>query len=239
MNLLATLVPLILIVSLSHANQPKTQALTFTTAKSDYSNYVSEAILKEAYGKIGIEIQVLRYPDLKGLKKSNAGSWDGELQRMKGLTQKYSRLIRVPVMINNVELVVYARDPNIVIKKPADLAPYHVGYYKGALIFDKLTQGFARTSGFSTQKETLKMLAAGKVDVVIGDTLTAPWRIKHHKIKGLHPLSPPLMNLQLYHFLNKRHKALIPKITKVLKSMKKRGRLETIRKRIISRYQVK
>ncbi len=235
MNALVTLLALMLFVSLSHAKQ----TLTFTTAKSDYSSYITEAILKEAYGKIGIKIQVLRYPDLIGLKKSNAGTRDGELQRIKEIAQKYSNLILVPVVINNVELVVYARDSNIVIKKPADLAPYHVGYYKGALIFDKLTQGFSRVSRFSTQKETLKMLATGKVDVVIGDTLTAPWRIKHHKIKGLHPLSPPLMNLQLYHFLNIRHKALIPKLTKELKSMIKRGRLEIIRKRVISRYRVK
>ncbi len=219
-------------MSASHAQK----TLTFTTAKASYSNYVTEEILREAYAKIGIEVDVLRYPDLKGLRKSNGGAWDGELQRIKGITQKYANLRLVPVVINNVELVVYATDPNIVIKKPADLAPYHVAYYKGAWIFDKITKGFTRVSAFPTQGETLKMLAAGKVDLVIGDTLTAPRRIKYHKIKGLHQLSPPLMNLELYHFLYKRHKALIPKITKVLKYMKKRGRFKVIRDRVIARY---
>ena len=54
--------------------------------------------------------------------------------------------------------------------------------------------------------------------------------IKKLKFEGIHALEPPLVRVDLYHFLHKRHAALVPKITESIRKLEASGRIEEIRK---------
>ena len=45
-------------------------------------------------------------------------------------------------------------------------------------------------------------------------------------------LEPPLAEVPLYHYLNKKHEALLPSLVAVLRKMEKEGTIRAIAKRV-------
>lgn len=58
-------------------------------------------------------------------------------------------------------------------------------------------------------------------------------QLKRLNLKSIVPLSPPLSKMLVYHYLHKKHSALVPKIDRVFKSMKEKGELADLRKKVI------
>ncbi len=203
--------------------------LVFTTAIGNNFNYIGQYVLQEAYKKLGIQVEILRVPSKRSLAMSSTGQSDGEVHRIKNLSTKFPDLIQISIPINHLDLVVYSRNPSTPIKKPEDLRPYMVGFYRGAKIFEKMTNGFENIKMTTHPDQALKMLAQNRLDLVLGDSVSAPAIVKKNNIKGVYMLSPPIKQIRLYHYINKRHAPLVPKITSILKEMEKSGRIEKIR----------
>ena len=75
----------------------------------------SEEILIEAYARIGISVTTLEFPGERALQMSNSGAADGEVNRIRGIGNKYTNLRLVPVPINALEGIVFTTDPEIKI----------------------------------------------------------------------------------------------------------------------------
>lgn len=63
----------------------------------------------------------------------------------------------------------------------------------------------------------------------MGTAISSPILIKKHNIQGISMLSPPLMQINLFHYLHKKNQSLIPRITVILEKMEKEGQIEKIR----------
>ena len=85
------------------------QSLLFSGAKDPITD-ISRQVLLEAYQRMGIEIQTQQFPSVRSLVTANSGKTDGELGRIKGIEADYPNLLRVPVVINRVEGVVFLRE---------------------------------------------------------------------------------------------------------------------------------
>ncbi len=77
-------------------------------------------------------------------------------------------------------------------------------------------------------------LDAGRNDVVVTSRLEGLDIIKRHHLTSIHVHEKPLVTLNLYHYLNKKNKALLPDITKVLLEMETEGRIQAIRLQVIT-----
>ena len=207
-----------------------------TTLGLEYFNTIGELVLIEAYEKIGVKVEVLRVPSKRSLTMSNSGQSDGEVHRIKSITQKFTNLVQSPVSINHVEIVAFSKYPGTIINNEEELASYSIVYHKGAVVFEKLTEGFPHVKTVSISKQGLMMLANDRAEIFLGDSLSGPATVRENNIQGVYMLSPPVKTIHMYHCLNKNKSYLIPQITQVLKAMEASGRIKEIRDQYMIEY---
>jgi len=189
---------------------------------------ICEEILQEAYDRLDIIMMVKTYPGNRSLELSNMGKIDGELFRAKLIQKKYKNLIIIPVELVKITTVAFSKKSNIRISGWKSLLPYKISYVRGFKLVEENTLGMKR---FEVKKTELafKMLMANRVDLVIETAMEGKNLVSVNKYKGIQILKNPLAETSLYHFLHKKHKELIPKITAVLLDMEKKGRIKKIR----------
>ena len=77
-----------------------------------------------------------------------------------------------------------------------------------------------------------KMLDRKRFDIIVSPSLNGRYQMLQAGVKGLRELSPPIMRFDLFHYLHKKNKALLPRISKVLQSMRESGDLKKIRRHV-------
>jgi len=81
--------------------------------------------------------------------------------------------------------------------------------------------------------QLLKMLDLGRFDVIVTARFNGLYYINKLNLHSIYQLHPIIERRMLYHYFHKKHKKLIPKIDRVIRSMKKSGELTRLRKRFI------
>ena len=201
----------------------------------DYSAQISENILKEAYARIGITVTTEEFPGERALQMSNSGTVDGEVNRIRGIAQKYPNLRLVPVTINAIEGLAFTNKSDIEIRSWEHLRPYVIGLRIGAKYAEFGTAGMEVTP-VATNDQVFTMLDQHRTDVAISTRIEGVLTIKKLGLKNIRLVEPPLVTLELFHFLHKKHAALIPRITGALEQMAKEGRIQTIKNTAIEKY---
>lgn len=202
--------------------------LTFSSGKNNILHKISSEILKKAYSNIGMETKFIYGDFEESLTLSNSGLIDGEIARLKKLNEKYTELLLIPVAINYMDAVAFGKDRSIYISKWEDLKNYDVGIVEGTKCIEDGTSCLI-TSVYKNFDELFKALDTHKVDIIVTPKISGRYIIYQKKYKDIHIISPSLEHVKMYHFLHKKNKALLPKITKALKNMEKHGELKYIR----------
>ena len=119
--------------------------------------YIGERVLREAYGRLGIDLEVRRYPGSVALEKSNAGEVDGELQRIDGITRRFQHLIQVPIPVNYIQGTVFSKQKDLDFTPWHALRPYQIGIVKGILFAERGTRGM-QVKAVDTYAELIQLL---------------------------------------------------------------------------------
>jgi polar amino acid transport system substrate-binding protein len=201
----------------------------------DYTAQISEEILKEAYARIGIAVTTQEFPGERALRMSNSGAVDGEVNRIRGIAKIYPNLRIVPVAINLIDGMAFTKNPEIKIKTWDSLSPYIIGLRTGAKFAEFGTQGMNVIS-VTTNDQVFRMLDKRRVDVAISTRIEGVLTVKNLKLRNIRLLEPPLLTIELFHFLNKKHEALTPRITKALEEMGREGRIRSIKEIAMKRH---
>ncbi|WP_319523325.1 transporter substrate-binding domain-containing protein [uncultured Desulfosarcina sp.] len=195
---------------------------TLILAVSDAATEVVQAyhqFCRQAYHEIGYDVELKEYPIKRSLVQADLEQIDGILISTDSILQKYNNLQVIPVELARVELVVYSITKDFVVDGPSSLKPYRIGLMRGYLQSHALTEGMARQTvdGYNSLFGLLKI---GRVDVVIAlRRETERFLAANPKFGDVEALSPPLFSAPMYHFLNKRHQDLIPKIVPIMQRL--------------------
>lgn len=194
---------------------------------------ISENVLREAYQRMGIRIYTEIMPAERALMMANSGRINGEVNRIKGIDKAYPNLIRVPVPINRIEAVVFTRHHVFPVTGWDSLKPYLIGIRRGTKFAEKGTRGF-RVQAVDDNAQLFHKLYLGRTDLAVTSRVEGLDLIKKHRFYGIRALEPPLVTLELFHYLHKSRSSMLPKITAVLEDMAKEGRIRAIRDENIS-----
>ncbi len=207
--------------------------MVFAHLNDDISD-ISGMVLREAYSKLNIEIQMEYLPGRRSLLESNFGAIDGELNRgqLQMIEQKFPNLIQIPIRINIVDWRVFSKKEDIEIQGFQSLTPYSIAIMRGILFVEKKTEGM-KTQLVNTFDDVVKVIDKGRVDVGIIPMAVGLNILKEQSITTIKILSPPLEESSLFHFLHKKHATLVQPITEVLREMEKQGRIQEIRENYI------
>jgi polar amino acid transport system substrate-binding protein len=185
-------------------------------------NGILDLLIKEAFARIGMEVRLQSRPPERSLLDADQGMVDGDAVRIGGLGRQYPNLIQVPEKVLVCDFVTFSKQ---VALKPSgwkDLKPYNVAIIRGHKISETHI-GEPRSLVKARDTEALfRLLDNDRVDLVVCERLFGTMKAKkiNPRIKVL---EPPLVTLDFYLYLHKRHQALIPKISEALQAMKKDG----------------
>lgn len=189
---------------------------------------VAQLIMTDVYGRLGYDVRFIPRPLKRAVEEANDGDYDAEVARVGGLEERYPNLIRVPVPIYAIRGVVFSKRADFSVVGWESLKPYKVGVLRGVQFADKGTRGLDRSCANSLLA-LFRMLDTGRVDVVVEARLNGLITLRRLKLQdAIRILEPPLMTLELFHYVHRKNERLIPDMTALLERMKLDGSLDAL-----------
>lgn len=197
---------------------------------NDPAATVAELVLREAYRRLGRAVKVQRLPGERALMYANAGRTDGELYRKLGLERQYPNLVIVPVPLLTFELVIFSRGTSFTVNGWESLRPFTLGFVRGNKIAEENTRGM-RVEPVPNLELAFNKLVMGRTDLVLSHRASGMAVVRRLKLEGITMLEPPLASFPAYHYVNIKHAALVPELTRVLRQMQADRTIERIQAR--------
>jgi polar amino acid transport system substrate-binding protein len=203
-----------------------------TLEDKDPVTAMAEKVMAEAYRRLGMSMEVREFPGERALQTANEGKVDGELYRKGDISDTYTHLIKIPVLVSSADFMVFTMDKNIRAHDWISLLPYRVGYKRGVKSVEvNLVKG-TKAEPVSSTDQAFKKLETGRNDVVISPRITGLVLLSQLGIQGVTLLEPPLLSIQLFHYLHEKNRALVPQLTSTLQQMEKEGVIRNIHKQV-------
>lgn len=209
------------------------QTLKLSTFQKSPSQQLSTLILIESYKLLDIDLKVFHIPGSKALRYAQAGSVDGEVSRIVGVDQQFPNLIRVPEAVSYLEAAVFTKEVDIEVNDWDSLQPYVIGVPFGATFVTEHTKNLKQVL-VPSDIHLLTMLALDELELVVNPLIDGLGRIRQQQLFHVRLLHESLSREYLYHYLHKKHEALVPKIADAIHSLKESGRLEEIRQEFVA-----
>ena len=181
-------------------------------------NAISEAAarhLRRAYERIGIKLEIFSLPRKRALIAADRGDFDGVVARAAIITRDYKNLLRVPTPVAYLRIRAYGRQGAKKIASLDELESYRIGILRGVPLLEQKTSALNRFAA-NTPSQLMHMLRAGRIDAVLLAERVAESTIAKEHLHGIAAISGVLAEAPLYHFLNRRHNALLPAIDRAL-----------------------
>lgn len=212
----------------AHANT----IVVSTLAEPSPVTEAAERVMREAYRRIGMTMEVQRLPGERAMQSANDGLVDGELYRGADIALTFTNLVKIPVVISTVDFVVFAKDKSLPVRAWKDLAPYTVGYKRGIKAIEANLPKVTKSEPVAFTEQAFKKLETGRNDAVVAVRLTGLLALNEQGIKNITILDPPLLSLQLFHFLHVKNQGLADRLTAALQQMEKEGAIKRIQSEI-------
>jgi polar amino acid transport system substrate-binding protein len=210
------------------------ETIVFCTINQDNSRLykVSDAVLTEAFRRLGYEFRLVTYPAKRGPVEVNAGRVDGGAHRIHGFNNdnRYPNLVRVDESIQAIDQSVFARSKTIQVNGWESLADYEIVYLAGIKVvetgMDRAGIPKNRRIPVYTIDRVFELLSRGRGDLTVVSASTGRATMEKLGISSerIHLLSPPVVVIELYSYMHKRHRPLAKALGAVLKEMKGTGR---------------
>ena len=211
------------------------EKFVLTTLEPSPLAELCENVMRTAYERIGIEIEIQHLPGERALDMANNGEVDGELFRNATISQSYPNLIQIPVAIAHPEIMVFTKNLTFPVEGWESLRPYKISIQRGHKTAETKTEGMDVFPGNTVEQEFF-MVERGRVDVAIHTRMIGLAMLKQLNLPDIHVLGPPLLVSNVYHYVHQKHAAVVPQLTTVLQGMEEEGLLETFKEDIIKQY---
>lgn len=198
-------------VSMGTAMFSQESYIITTGPESNLNFKIASSIVKEAYRRIDMDVEINYTSLLRSLTLSNSGKSDAELIRAFEISENYPNLIIVDEPVLTIDIVGFSYKKDLGIKNIEDLKDYRIAYERGIRGIATLTEGL-NTIAVDNLKLAFELLKYNRVDVVITGYYNGLYSISHLDIKDEIYSSDPLQSTPLYHFVNVKHADIVPKL---------------------------
>lgn len=176
--------------------------------------------LRAAYSQLGIGIDVLTEKPRRALIESGSGATDGEVVRAAVIETQHPDLIRVDVPVARLVTYAYTNRPEMVDMNADDLKKFRVGYVRGATFARNAAKEHVESWAVTDLHQLFAMLRTGRLELIIAGR--APARAMIGKLgyeNDVWEIPASRRELPLYHYLHRRHLALVPMIEAELRAL--------------------
>ena len=181
-----------------------------------------DRMLKEAFSRIGVQVEFVTLPSERSLVDADRGAIDGDNNRVAGLEARYPNLVRVPESNMTYEFMAFATQPGLKINDWSDLDALSTAHIIGWKIFEDNVKA-PKLTKVANAGQLFSFLKAGRADVVLFDRIGGNYHLKTLDIPQGYAVESPLAKREMYLYLNAKHAHLAPALAKALRAMKADG----------------
>lgn len=200
------------------------------TISTSYNNLLSnpnkdgllDKLMIELFKRINIDMELVFTTTEKSLVDTNAGYFDGEINRIEGMEKVFPNLIRIPEANMTMHFVAFSKK-SFDINGWNSIKPLYVGMVRGWKILEQNTKGFPNVISTPTEKELFTMLHKDRLDIALYSKLTGYAVLEHYRFNEISHLEPPLASRPMYLYVHKSHEILVKRIAETLKELKRDG----------------
>ncbi len=207
--------------------------------QSAYGKWL-EQVYKEAFRRIGYDLAVVGYPSQRAIIMADKAEVDGQLERGYDFSVEHPNLLRVEEPTNTEAYCAYAAKPNVSIKGWEGLRKGNYVVVARRGIGKSIESLMAilpkeQLTFVERPEQGLQMLLFGRADVyidyapVVTETLNSLRKgDQADSVSAIYQAG--IMAYTTHHaFLHKKHQALVPKLSRALREMKREGLFEKLR----------
>jgi len=216
------------------ADLPKTIVLARLSHVPDQT--IGGEIMKAVYAKLGVTVEFTDVEAARALELSSSGAIDGEIQRIDAVAQQFPTLIRIEIPVNYIEPSAFTRGLTFPVNGWASIADYQVGIVRGVGSSERGTKGMKQVQTATSLENLILMLDHDRFQVMVTDLISGKVTLRKMGLEDrIQPLSPPLQRIDLYHYLNEKHRELARRVSTVVAEMAASGELAKLRQRLVDR----
>ncbi|MEH6343583.1 MAG: transporter substrate-binding domain-containing protein [Bermanella sp.] len=204
--------------------------------KQNVQGMVAVGLIKSAYKKLGIEIEIHRLPGARSILQVDRGELDAELMRIKGMENTYDNLVPINIHLLYMQVAAFSKLKEISVQSWQDLKPYKIAYELGFKLLEKNTKGM-KVIKTTDPHQAFRLLNENKVEVVIDLKLDGMAYINQQGFKNIKMIKPALKNFAVFHYVHIKHKHLVPQLEQALVTMHESGESARIQKAIVNQVQ--
>ena len=201
------------------------ETMVIATREETLTNRFAELVLAEAYGRLNINVEFVTYPGARSIIEANNGRVDGDAVRLETVLKQYTNLKKVPVPLFYAELSAFVhKDYKSNISDWDSLDGRSLTTIRGFKFVEQKLAGQSMRI-VKTSAEAVGLVENNRVEIAILNLFLGQMAIAEIDAEHVKVIDPPLSRMPAYHLLHKKHEALIPKLTAVLKDMETSGTL--------------
>jgi polar amino acid transport system substrate-binding protein len=236
-RIIILIIGFLLLMNAGHSQQPLviTTSMTSPLSNEDQTGFYDQ-ILLEAFKRAGQPIQIAHLPTERSITNANLGITDGELPRISGLESIYPNLIQVPEKIEDFKFVAFTWRTDIEITDWESCKPYNVAIVRGWKILEANLADVKSLVRVKNQDILFSLLREHRADIVVYSRFEGQEMIMKLGLESVHVIDPPLAEREMFLYLNKKHKELVPVITEQLKNMRLDGTYTRIIRNTLGSY---
>jgi len=218
---------LIIVLSAVTVSALSRERLVFSSLQGIDGVEMAVIMIQEVYEPLNIDIDVKYYPPARSIYMADAGEVDGELARMVNMEREFTNLIRVPVAFFSLNYHAYSKNVSFRPKGWLSLKPFHIGFTTGNKIMHTNLATYNVTNASKLQ-QLWKLLELGRLDLVVATHLEGLAKLSRGDSPSINMLEPAIASVPFYHYVHKKHQALVPELVKSITNMKQRGRFRQL-----------
>jgi polar amino acid transport system substrate-binding protein len=208
---------------------PQTIHYNFASIELLIEQEVGRIVIPQIYKNIGINVTVTPLPAQRAQFVANTGEKDGEIMRIWSYGDENIETIRVPTPYYYLETMPFSlKERQLDIRDKNDLKKYKLAKVRGVKHTNNITKGMNNVYEMTSTENMFKMLINGIVDVALTNTLDGKLTLERLGYGNIEYSIKPLAVLPLYHYINKKHKALVPVINQEILRIRENGELKAM-----------
>lgn len=177
-----------------------------------------ESKVLDSYQKIGITAEIIKLPAKRSLATASNSDWvDAELARSEELAVDLDNYIRIPVPILTISINSYGRKLNQCFPTWQSLKLAKVAMLRGFFSIKKrLNEHKVNYFEVESNEQAVAMLKANRVDAIVTPEILMSIELKESLQSSEMHCMEEIEAKPLYHYVRKRHQAIVFELTQAL-----------------------
>lgn len=169
--------------------------------------YIGRELVRAVYARAGLAVEFVELPFARSIHAAEMGEVDGELARAPSIVNQSSALVPLASPLTAIRIVTVRRRSEAPVTAMDQLQGMMVGHLNGMRTLAARLQRDSLVTLPASNEQLLELLDRGRLDVAVMMERDASVLVRHHPELEM---GPELLVMPVYHYVQARHRDLIP-----------------------------